>query len=351
MHDYYLKEIDCPSLIEPIDERFDGVTSLMTPNAVIYGSSLTSIISGLKANGDLDITISPSEYETMCGALQGSSKWLQIEGKTVPDSVSNQNDWQFRKNKKHKNPYEEIPGIPLDETVAFENITGAKVQLIKSKSNTTDHLHDALEVVRKVDFAFCGMAMDRYGRLMETLPHSYNDCLARVIRIANYRAGDDLDRMRDRIDKYLKRGWSLSISLDTIFENMRRVNARLKAKKPTESPSKGDLFVLSTLKGKFAIVTRGFYYADLNKSDVNIIALHVGKILGADLIFENNPKNPHELLLVPNPPQTQSRMESVLATFNKKAKVMLGKKDKSKNDWFSGGTTTTYYTSSTTSSS
>ena len=49
------KTIDQPFVIEMIDERFDNISIMLTDNALVYGSSITSIMSGLPANGDLDI--------------------------------------------------------------------------------------------------------------------------------------------------------------------------------------------------------------------------------------------------------------------------------------------------------
>ena len=53
----YLKEIDHASILESIDEVFDHATSLMTPSAVMYDSTITAMIAGLSIVGDLDSCI------------------------------------------------------------------------------------------------------------------------------------------------------------------------------------------------------------------------------------------------------------------------------------------------------
>lgn len=249
----YLVEINYPSLTEHIDEKYDSVTTLMTPNAVIYGSALTSLISGIPADGDLDIAISGSEYSKLASNLQGSSKWLQIEGDHVPDpqNAGWRPDWAAPVLRSSK--YEEIRDFPLEKTVAFQDVNGVKVQVIKAKQNSTDPLDDALSVVRKVDFAFCGMAMDKYGRLIESIPHAYSDCCAGIIRVANYRAGEKPDRILERINKYVKRGWSLSASIDIILENFRR--ATLAAPEPADPPEMESMFVMAEIGPQRLIMT------------------------------------------------------------------------------------------------
>lgn len=320
MDNLHLEEIDHPSLIEFIDERFDGVTSLMTPNAVIYGSSLTSLISGLNADGDLDICASPSEYNDVAKNIQASSKWLQIEGTEVPDACHFNIDngghslsHTLFGVEKSKNPYKDIPDFPLEETVAFKNITGAKVQLIKAKSNTTDPLHDSLSVVRKVDFAFCGMAMDRYGRLLESLPHAYSDCLARVIRIANYRAGDMPERMAGRLKKYLDRGWGLSIAYDLIFENMRRATLLAALHKPKKKTDDGILFHLGTFSGKFCIKTKGLHNSGITKWKVQELLNHATKSKSNrfDILIHNK-----EVIIKTRISMTQGIIERIIGRMN-----------------------------------
>jgi hypothetical protein len=228
----HLIEIDHPSLVESIDERFDNITNLMSPNSLVYGSALTSLISGLASNGDLDIAVSSMEYSSMASNLADSTKWIQIEGAAIRESSHGfgrgtiaLSSGPTSKKSKYKDS-----SMPIGRVVAFESVTGHKVQIMQSKSDTGDPLEDALNIIRNVDFSFCGMAMDRYGRLLESIPHAFSDCIAQVIRIANYRAETSPDRMKSRLNKYLKRGWQLSIAYDQVLKNLKATEP--KPKKP-----------------------------------------------------------------------------------------------------------------------
>lgn len=233
----YLREIDYPSLLEFIDEKFDNISNFLTSNSVMYGSSITSLLSGIPSDGDLDVSVSPNEYSTLVQRLHESTKWLYVDGEPPRENHGWKSaDLATISVATLDNPYATIPDFPLEKTVAFKNVSGAVVQVIKSRSNSGDPLHDALEVVRKVDFAFCGMALDKYGRLMEAVPHAFDDCKAGIIRIANYRPGEDPKHVRDRLDKYVKRGWGLSITYDTVFANLKAVTE--KQKKEDEKPKK-----------------------------------------------------------------------------------------------------------------
>jgi len=233
----HLIEIDYPSLVESIDERFDNITNLMTPNSLVYGSALTSLISGLPSNGDLDISVSSMEYSVMARNLADSTKWIQVEGDTIRESnqrpgssvkFSNGVTFSTSGTDRKKSKYES-GAMPVKSILAFESVTGHKVQIMQSKASTGDPLEDSLDIIRSVDFSFCGMAMDRYGRLLESIPNAFSDCIAQVIRIANYRAETSPNRMKSRLNKYLKRGWQLSIAYDQILRN-------LKAAKPKPKP-------------------------------------------------------------------------------------------------------------------
>lgn len=295
----YLVEIkDHPSFIEHIDEKFDGISNLMTPNAVIYGSSLTSLISRIYADGDLDISISPQEYNTLAQRVQASEKWLQVEG----EEVKVNRHWRFGshlfKASKSSN-YKDIPDFPMDEAVAFQTTNGAKVQLIKAKSNSYDPLNDALEVVRKVDFVFCGVAMDCYGRIIEAIPHAYSDCLAGAIRVANYRPGENPDRVKARLEKYIKRGWQLSISYDTIFANLRKASEEAKKKgKPAEKAT-SIKFQECMREGRACLMMDNYNRTGLTASDIMEIttALHKANI-DTRVVEETNVETKNTMLFL-----------------------------------------------------
>jgi hypothetical protein len=234
----YLKEINYPSLVEHIDEKFDNISVFMTPYSVIYGSSLTSLISGINSDGDLDLSVSSLEFKKLVQKLADSTKWVQTEGSPIRESRGSSTETLVWQPSLSKNPYNDIPDFPVSQVVAFKTINGAKVQIIQSKMQSGDPLEDALSPVRKVDFAFCGIAMDRYGRLLEALPNAFSDCQAGIIRISNYRSGYSKERMRQRLDKYVRRGWSLSISYDQAFKNLADAQPKPKSKSKSKDTSK-----------------------------------------------------------------------------------------------------------------
>jgi len=263
-HDeHYIKEIDHVSILEPIDEVFDHATSLMTPNAVMYGSTITSVIAGLPIEGDLDIAVSNQEYMELCQNFASSVKWLQVGGRHIPERkipTSNKGPRGFSSGGvtlsgsaalsaggpsylsagrvSSKNPYEDAKQMPIKRMVAFEAVNGARVQIMETRKMSGDRLEDALEIVRKVDFTFCGMAVDMYGRMLETIPHAYDDCKQRVIRIKEYQHRTSPDAMKTRIQKYLKRGWSLTMSIDQAMLNLDKAKREFLKKKVSKPKHK-----------------------------------------------------------------------------------------------------------------
>lgn len=232
----YLEEINHVSVLESIDEVFDSATSLMTQNAVMYGSTVTALITGLPICADLDIAVSNQEYMKLCKNFASSVKWLQVDGKRVSEHKPSESMHKFNlptSSYSGKNPYQEAKHLPISKMVAFEAVNRSRVQIVESKTMTGDRLEDALEVVRSVDFTFCGMAIDRYGRMLEVIPYAYDDCKQRIIRIQNYQPDMNPDRMKARLHKYIKRGWGLSMSIDQAMTNLNRAKAE-HAKKATK---------------------------------------------------------------------------------------------------------------------
>lgn len=242
----HLEEINHVSVLESIDEVFDGITSLMTLNSVMYGSTVTALLAGLPIEGDLDIAVSSQEYMMMTQNLASCVKWIQIEGKNVaerkhthkrpyrstpspssaPMVVHASPSSPFSSSDKKESIYSKVKHMPLSNVVAFQTVNGARVQIMESKAMTGDMLEDALKVVRRVDFVFCGIAIDRYGRVLEVMPHAYNDCLQRVIRIRDYQPEFDTGQLKQRFYKYIKRGWNLGISIDQAMLNLNKAKRK-----------------------------------------------------------------------------------------------------------------------------
>jgi len=250
----HLEEINHVSVLESVDEVFDSATSLMTQNAVMYGSTVTALITGLPICADLDIAVSNQEYMRLCKNFASSVKWLQVDGKRVPEHRPSDSPHKFNlpggttAYSSGKNPYQEAKHLPISKMVVFEAVNRSRVQIVESKTMTGDRLEDALEVVRSVDFTFCGMAIDRYGRILEVIPHAYDDCKQRIIRIQNYQPAIDPARMKERLHKYIKRGWGLSMSIDQAVANLNRAKMeqakRLSKKSKKKKPRPINLFTV-----------------------------------------------------------------------------------------------------------
>lgn len=291
--EHYLKEIDHVSILEYIDEVFDSATSLMTPNSVMYGSTITAVIAGLPIVGDLDIAVSNQEYMQLCQNFSSSVKWIQVEGKTIPerrapcpgstqrlalpDAKSNAEGKtaaaHSSPHKKGKNPYEQSKHLPITKVVAFKTVNDGRVQIMESKAMTGDRLEDALEIVRKVDFTFCGIAIDMYGRMLEVIPLAYDDCKQRVIRIQNYQPRLDPAHLKQRLQKYTKRGWGLTMSIDQALINLDRAKreydekvAKQRKVKPRKKPTSG--FHTKKLKQGVAIVAKKEFLRMLGSNSV-----------------------------------------------------------------------------------
>jgi hypothetical protein len=219
----HLEEINHVSILESIDEVFDSATSLMTLDAVMYGSTVTALIAGLPICGDLDIAVSKQEYMRICQNFASSVKWLQVNGKRIPEhSADPERAYRLAEAPSSSNPYAKAKHLPVSKTATFASVNQSCVQIVESKIMTGDKLEDALEVVRKVDFTFCGMAVDSFGRMLEVIPHAYDDCLQRVIRIQNYQPETDFERMKHRLHKYIERGWGLTMSIDQAMSNLNK---------------------------------------------------------------------------------------------------------------------------------
>ena len=249
----HLKKIEKPFIIEILDERFDNISTMLTDNAVIYGSSITSIISGLKAEGDLDISVSHIEFLTLCKRFANSSKWKQVSGKKIKETDFNTRKFSTPTFNSATRPGIRVPARPpaystkpystkqstfeiekrsigrlmessyrnvsnVSNTVTFETIGGKNVQIVQAKEKSNNPLNDALSVVRAVDFVFCGIAINKYGEILEVIKSALDDCANKIIRVANYHSG-----LSERFDKYVKRGWNLAISIDRANENYLKI--------------------------------------------------------------------------------------------------------------------------------
>lgn len=255
----HFKEIDHPSITEFIDERFNGITSLMTDNALIYGGAINSVLAKIPIQGDLDIAISSAEFMKLATSISSSTMWLQIDGDRIPERNTGALSHVFSSKKISK--YGEELALPLNKIATFETVNGARVQVVQAKTQTGDLMEDALSIIRAVDLRCCGVAMDKFGRLIEAVEGGYSDCLERVLRINKYDPLRDAENTRARIAKYLNRGWQLGTSIDTIMENFRKAKEEYARQQAARSHSKrkksgkfpDGMFVVKLTDGRGAI--------------------------------------------------------------------------------------------------
>lgn len=226
----HLVEINHVSILESVDEVFDGISSMMTENAVLYGSTVTALLTGLPIRGDLDVSASASEFMTLAQNIASSTKWVQVEGSNIPEKHGDSGRRLGGVRSSGGNPYGDAKHLPVNDVVAFTGVNGARIQVVKSRTTTGDPLEDALQVVRKVDFVFCGLAVDKYGRVLEVIPGAYSDNLQRVMRILDYQHRLDPTRLRSRFRKYLDRGYSLGVAIDTAMANLKKAKAEHEAR-------------------------------------------------------------------------------------------------------------------------
>jgi hypothetical protein len=226
----HLVEINHVSILESVDEVFDGISSMMTENAVLYGSTITALLTGLPIRGDLDVAASASEFMTLAQNIASSTKWIQVEGSSIPEKHGDSGRRLGGVRASAGNPYGDARHLPVNDVVAFTGVNDARIQVVKSRTMTGDPLEDALQVVRKVDFVFCGLAVDKYGRVLEVIPGAYSDNSQRVIRILDYQHRLDPTRLRARFRKYLDRGYSLGVAIDTAMANLKKAKAEYEAR-------------------------------------------------------------------------------------------------------------------------
>lgn len=247
LEERYLKEIEKPSLAETVDEHFDSITTMLTPNAVLYGSTITSMIAGLPIEGDLDIAVSHLEFMSVAKNLANSTKWLQTEGNRIteddfsrkvsksplynPPKTSERDSeamprgyvrTSFAEKPRPPKSYGGAPNLPISQVVAFKTVNNVRVHIMQSKGDSGDPLEDALTLVRSVDFVFCGIGMDKYGRLLEVIEGAYDDCCQRTIKVAQYSPLMKPSKLKQRFDKYIERGWSLGVDIDQAIGDLNK---------------------------------------------------------------------------------------------------------------------------------
>lgn len=233
----YLKEIeDADWVQEIVMERFDNALELMTPTSIIYGGAIRDCVAGKELLGDLDLAITDVEFDSISGKFNTNPKWIPYIKKQSGMSIKSSGDLATK-------------FAPFSGISSFITMGGKIVQLITSKYQDRDPLQSVLSVARKVDIVCCGMAMLCDGRVFETVPGAYQDCVDGVLRINKNSDTIYTDALKARVEKLVNRGWKNTIDVDRVIrdhedtkEKARRKELRLaelRSKRNKLSPIEG----------------------------------------------------------------------------------------------------------------
>jgi hypothetical protein len=217
----FFREIDFPDALELIAEKFDNAVNLIGSNGVVYGGAIRDLIAGFPLSSDLDIACSYNNHKYVVKAFDNSEKWVRGNfRRRKHKSVTNPFDIEthpFLKSR-GRNPYEKAP---ISSVVDFYSCDNMKVQLMRPAVRP-DGLGPAVEVVKAVDIACCGLMMDASGRIFEVIEGAYHDCNDRVLRLNERNPNVDVKALKERIRKLEERGWLSKINMRKLVRNARK---------------------------------------------------------------------------------------------------------------------------------
>jgi hypothetical protein len=204
----WLIQIDVSTpLLEIFDEKFFGMTNLLTPSSIVYGGALIAALTGAEILGDLDIAVAASEHSSICDNFSNSMKWIQVSGRLSSVRVSG-----YKKDK------------AFDESIvkitSFETFYDVSAQIIVGQETEHDlsPFDASLRVTRGVDFSICSMAMDYQGRVFETMRGAWDDCKNKVLRVVRSESNINYGALIERSEKYIKRGYVLDEASKVLIE-------------------------------------------------------------------------------------------------------------------------------------
>lgn len=232
-----------PHVLEALDEKFDSVSTKMTPGSVIYGGALVSVLAGLRIEGDLDVAVSGEQFMEVAQNFSSSTKWLQVDGQRVPEREAGSRGPGLKISGAYASTTPSSPygdgskGMPIGRVATFQNVSGGLVQVIASSKQTGNPLTDALEIVSKVDMIFCAVAIDLEGKIYEMMDGALQDCRDRRMRLGSVDPRLDPRILKARISKYARRGWHLDIDVDKAIRAIRKAQARVEGKGGTTENS------------------------------------------------------------------------------------------------------------------
>jgi len=260
------RQIEADYIVEVLVERFSffpvDVLDSGLALSMIYGGALRDAVAGLPLEGDLDIAVATGPaFSQIVGDFESSSKWSRVfKGSSVPMGKSMP---RHRRNKAAKIELNDellvpVPptvfkdahkkyfyggvevahafpssygNVPLSQIITFEDASGALVDIIHAKDDNASR-NAAIFLVSSVDLICCGFAMGQDGSLFEIVEGAEEDCKNRILRINTSVLADlNLERVKERISRFEKRGWKSEIDLKKLTEKHRKLQSSKRPKR------------------------------------------------------------------------------------------------------------------------
>lgn len=204
------QSLECPWLIDAVQEKFDDALDMLDDNCVIYGGAVRDVLANLPIGGDLDIAVVRDALRSISSNFSNSVRWVQ-ESNILPPSSPMRGSAHPTTAKKV------ISGVKT-----YLNDSGSSVQIIAAHSYTGMKVQGVdtgvLDIVTNVDIVACGVLSDLYGNILEIVPGAVKDCEERVLNF-NYEikaTPTSIERLKERIEKFVKRGWKNNIDISNI---------------------------------------------------------------------------------------------------------------------------------------
>lgn len=198
----YIREIENVEWVqELLMERFGNATELVTSNSIIYGGAIRDCIAGKELIGDLDFSVPLSEFNIVINSFLVNTKWIPTSGLTGYTT-----DDQYQDN------------ASIENISSFKHMGGGIVQLVAASETRDSALESAINVARQVDIICCGIVMLSDGRIFETVPGAYEDCIKGILRINPNHKAVKVETIRRRVEKLQNRGWTNTIDIEKVIK-------------------------------------------------------------------------------------------------------------------------------------
>lgn len=194
---------------EAISERFDDVIDMIPENAVVYGGVLRDIIAGKELVGDIDIAVTPGDFDNIVYKFISNPKWI---------SVSEHED-----KKKALHYTEGVTSPTIIGMRSFKTLNGITAQLMKVNAKNYDIQEIFGASGRNVDIICCGIVMTSNGQVFEVVKGAHEDCKNNILQLNKSRGpSQNPEALNIRIEKLTKRGWKSLITRAQIERYMKK---------------------------------------------------------------------------------------------------------------------------------